>query len=393
MKLRRSLTYIALFVFGVVILSIQSSCTKTVTKVVTDTVKHAWQPVSMFNLYGTLYLSSASLGDSVFVVAGSNMYITVPVNGNGLIDFMGVPLIGTSLNSPAYGVPLITNKLCTYSTSSSLYLQSVPNYNQNSNFSYTPTFTPGFYKIFPQTSGYPSNSYPSAAYPVVHNKYLLVPVETNPNDQWKKVRFDLLSFDSTKILTRFAVGDAPTVKNIFLSSAPGTLGFASSEYFCASFYNKFFVYYGSQFFRVDTTGNVKAFGYLPSPLPNGFGVHNMFVMGNTLFVKSGGILFASVDQGETWSVFNDFSNAGISYAVFINVGNKLYASFSSQNTQIFKVTFSGRNLNFSELNNDGLENHILTSITQCGRYDFITTTSGVFYRDTAVFDQLKTPIR
>jgi hypothetical protein len=110
-------------------------------------------------------------------------------------------------------------------------------------------------------------------------------------------------------------------------------------------------------------------------------------------VNSGGIFFSSVDQGETWTVFNDFSGTNAAYAIFRNVGNDLYATIADVESQVWKVALSGKNLNFSELNNDGLETNLITSITPCGKYIFITTASGVFYRDKTLFDQLKTPIR
>lgn len=392
MKWRSVVSFaIAFILLGSVVL-LQSACTKTVTKTVTDTLKKAWQPLTLFNLGAGPFLAGASIGDSVLVVATNTEFTTVAANTNRFNYTFSTFLIGTTWNTPAFISPYLSKDLCAYATATSLNVMSIPVYSQYSSFSYTPVYTPGMYSAFQQSCNYPSQCYPTSSYPVIRNKYLLTPVEaiyTIP----QKTRFDLLSFDSSQILSRWGMGGSPTVKSIFLQPAPGTIGFSLSSYFCASFYNKFFVYYGGQFFRIDTLGNIKQFGYSPAPYSNNFGVFNMFTMGNTLFINSGGVFFSSTDQGESWTIFNDFSNANIGWLIFRNVGNKLYATIGDVETQLFKVAISGKNLNLSEINNDGLQNSVITSITQCGRYDFITTATGVFYRDTAYVDQLKTPIR
>jgi len=390
MKLRTTLTIVITCISFIFFLLLQTSCTKTITKTVIDTLKTAWQPVAGFTSYGSSPLSSASIGDSVLVVASNYNYITLVVNKNGFTNFFGNNLIGTSLNAPAYICPYVNNDLCAYTTSTSLNVMSVPIYSQYSSFSYTPVYTPGLTSVFQQTCSYPEDTYPSSGYPVIRNKYILTPVEEDAN---MRVRFDLLSFDSSQILSYWGFGGVPTVKSIYLTPAVGTIGFSWNGYFCASFFGKFFVEYGSQFFRIDTLGNVKQFGYTPAKYSKNYGIYNMFTYGNTLFVNSGGVFFSSDDQGETWKVFNDFTNTNVGLLIFRNVGSKLYATAIDLDAQLFKVAFTGNNLNFSELNNDGLQYYRITSITQCGRYDFITTSSGVFYRDTAYFDQLKSPVR
>jgi len=394
MKLKKIVPSLLLFIISGFFLFIQPSCKKIVTQTIIDTFQHAWKPVSILNMNAVSELSSVSIGDSILVVGSNSNYTMMAVNSSAINSTMVYFLQGTYMYSPAYGYPYLGKNLCSFATDSTLNVQSVPVYSQYSSFVYKPVYTPGAYSRFPQTSPYPSNTYPSSAYPVIRNKYLITPVEGYfPNIQ-KGERFDLISFDSSQILTPYGFGATPTVKSIYVTPAKGTLGFSGSGYFCAAFFNNFFVYYESQFFRIDTLGNVKQFGYLPAPYSNGYGIYNMFTVGNTLFAKSGGILFSSTDQGETWNVFNDFSNTTtVGWLTFRNVGNKLYATIADLNTQLFKVAFNGKNLNFSELNNDGLENSIITSITPCGKFIFITTATGVYYRDTAKFDQLKTPIR
>ena len=65
----------------------------------------------------------------------------------------------------------------------------------------------------------------------------------------------------------------------------GTLGFSGSNYFCASFYDRFFVCFGGQLFRIDTSGDVKAFGYHPADYSSGTPINNMFTYGDTCIVR------------------------------------------------------------------------------------------------------------
>jgi hypothetical protein len=375
------------------ILTIPPSCTKTVTNSVTDSLKHAWQQVQGFNLAATQPLTSVNIGDSVLEVASNSLFDQAPVNHSSFNYFYEVFLTGTSFYTPGNGTPFLNGKFCSYATPTTLYVMNALPNDQRTVFAYTPIFSDSTYNRFNLPYPlFPTSASPASPYPIVHNKYLVTPVETDKNQQ--RVRFDLLSFDSiVPIISGGLIPETPTVKSFYLTPAPGTIGFSGSGYFCAGYFNKFFVFFEGQFFRIDTAGNVKSFGYLPAPYSRGFGVGNMFTYGNSLFVNSGGIFFSSTDQGETWSVFNDFSNTGAGSLTFRNVGNDLYATLGDTDSQLWKVAISGNNLNFSELNNDGLETNYITSITPCGKYIFITTMTGVFYRDRTLFDQLKTPIR
>lgn len=370
-------------------LLIAPSCKKTVTKTVTDTVRHAWQPVPLYNSYGSPALSAYNLGDSVLVVAGNSNLVQIPVKTfNNLFGYF---LPGTSLVQPAYEPVYVDAAGIAFTSATTLYVTSNPPHTQFNLLSYTPTYTPSEYSRFAQAGSFATQSWPATSYPLVRDRYVLTPVETIGGTPGKQVRFDLVSWDSAKLLTGF--GDTPHVKQLTVNAEPSTIGFFQSGYFCAAYYDKFFVFYGGQFFRIDTAGNIKAFGYTPVPYSKSFGIGNMFTVGNTLFVNSGGIMWSSTDQGESWKLFNDFSGTTAGLVVFRNVGKDLYATLDDLDMQIWKVVIEGNQLNFSELNNDGLQSNLLTSLTRCGPYIFATTYTGIFYRDTALFNQLKTPIR
>lgn len=382
------------FVLLAFLLAGSFSCKKSVeTKIVTDTVRHAWQQLPIYNSNGMAALSSYNLADTTLVIGGNFGITLVPVNHQPFNNFFTYLLPGTSLTMPVQAAPFINSRLVSYATATSYGVYSLAPANQFSSMLYTPDSTPGAYFRFQQANTFGWNGSPSEAYPVIANKYAIMPVETIGTSN-TQTRFDLVRFDSAKMLNSYpGPADPPVVRHITVSSAPGTPGFFLSNYFCATYYNKFFVEYGGQFFRIDTTGNVKAFGYTPAPYPNNYGVGNMFTVGNTLYVKSGGIIFSSTDQGESWSVVGDFSQSFPGGLVFRNVGNGLYATLATLDSQLWKVVVNGNKFSFSELNTDGLEFNLVSSITKCGKYVFATTPTGVYYRDTLYFDQLKTPIR
>jgi hypothetical protein len=236
MRLKKIVPPHFLFFCFILISLTQPACkkTETITKIITDTLKHAWQPIPIFNISTFPAFGSASIGDSVLAVISNTANTTMPVKqtvyGSTFTNFLGY----TSAASPAYGFPYINSKLCTYATAGSLNVQSVPVYNQYSSLSYIPTYTAGFYHDFPQTSLPPNQCYPSAAYPVIRNKYIITPVETDTLPG-QRTRFDLLSFDSSKILSPDGFGDTAKVKRIYLQPAQGTIGFTFAPHFMTSF--------------------------------------------------------------------------------------------------------------------------------------------------------------
>ncbi|GHT57213.1 hypothetical protein FACS18945_0930 [Bacteroidia bacterium] len=222
--------------------------------------------------------------------------------------------------------------------------------------------------------------------------YIITPVEGD----YQTVRFDLISFDSAQLSSQMLINGNVVVKQINIHAALGTVGFAGNGYYCATFFHKFFVDYGGQFFRIDTLGNVKAFGYNPI-IPNinkNFALYNTFEYGHALFINSGSVFYYSTGEGENWQLFNDFSGIlGFPQLIFRNMGDKIYATYSIGN-QIWRIGFNGRDVNLSELNKDGIQDYsMITFISRGGRYYFITTYNGVYYRDSSYVNQLKSPIR
>jgi hypothetical protein len=176
-------------------------------------------------------------------------------------------------------------------------------------------------------------------------------------------------------------------KPLTLDLAPSTLGFALGTYFSEAYFGKFFLYLSQQFYRIDTSGNVKAFGFSPVPGVENGRVTQMFTLDNLLFAGGSEKLFVSTDQGETWSKFRDVLGTNFAILTYFNVGSELYATYQAQ---IWRVTLSGQNLNYQELDNDGLQGNQITSINKIGKFVFITTLSGLYYRQLS---DLNTPMK
>lgn len=215
----------------------------------------------------------------------------------------------------------------------------------------------------------------NSGYPVIKSKYILAPYETDFGAE--KATFSLITVDNSQFC------NITSTKDIIVN--PTAPGFYNGPYYSWAFYDKFFVTYYTQTFRVDTLGNVKSL-LSDTAVFHGKYIQQMFQLDNHLFAMGWGTIFVSNGQGESWHVFSNINNAVWNYLQFYNVGDDVYAIYMSQ---IAKVTLSGDSLSLQELDNNGLEGDQITSISKCGKYAFITTLSGLFYRDTATLNTPK----
>ena len=355
-------------------LLIQYSCKKeTIIKEVPIT--HSWSLDSNFMGINKILLTSVPMNDTLIAVASNYLITYVNVKNmkytealwiegrsyySGLVPPSITKSITVSVNDP--------NTLIVFSTYNPVYQSGVP-------ISFSPTYSNSTTSL----KTLPKGSLFNSGCPIVNDKYILVPYETD--FPASKATFSLITVNN--------IGQNATIvstKNITATAAPTTL-FASGNDFSASFFGKFFYTYNTQFFRIDTLGNVKSFGWSPMLYSLSGSVNQMFTINNYLFALAGGTFFVSQDQGENWSVFYQCVAGDIySGLIYYNVGKEVYANFRSQ---IFKVTLSGESMNFRELDNDGLQGSQITSINKCGKYAFVTTLSGLYYRDTTKFNTFK----
>jgi hypothetical protein len=374
------------------ILVFPSACKKkNAVPVVADTATHPWRPIPMFN--GTGAVTTVNRGDSELLVGTDGGYYVLSVKDTNFRAVANFPLPDVTLLNPVKGTAYFDGVAATYSTASSLYVWGLAQHDAQSLLKYTPTFEyPPVYSIFNDFTIPPQGSYPGYTYPMVRDRYVLVPVEFL-NESNQQMRFDLVRFDSASLLGTNGAGDVPHVTPVIATAGPGTVGFINNYYYCAVFDDKFFVNCGSQFMRIDTAGNIKVFGYTPTPYSNNPGIIDMFTYGGMLFADASGIIFSSADEGETWNIFQSYFGTPTSSVIYRNLHGSLYGSFPDLNVDLWDIKIPGNIFDFSQINNAGLQGGQLTSMAIAGPYAFITTTTGVYYRDTAYLNQLTIPVR
>lgn len=359
------------------------SCRKTTTTTVIEykPIVHSWLPDSALIGYQKIILNAVKVDDSTLAI--SNKLLLTFINANNL-NALGIGSSTLPLFGAGYALltgPSLTNTLIAYPLDSShFYISNNRNINSNiGSLSYTPTFS-NLSSI--AVKGIPQPTYGNG-FSIINNRYMLVPFSTDNINNVASVALlkvdtipgltNSLQFSSTKELVLHAPGSFPN-------------GFNFYNYSGFSFFQKFFLTLNYQFFRVDTLGNIKSFGSTPAG-SSASSVMQMFTLGGYLFAITNASILVSQDKGETWSVFSTLS-PGVSLAnlTYQNSGADLYAYY---NYQIWRVTLAGQSITLTELDNDGLETNKITGITKVGKYAFVSTLAGLYYRDTTSFHSPK----
>ncbi|MDE3145203.1 MAG: hypothetical protein KGL19_13680 [Bacteroidota bacterium] len=351
------------------------SCKKIVTEIKQVPITHSWLSDSSLFDYNKIILSSVQVDDTTLAVF--NKVIMTSINSkhlNGSIyngAILGCnygSLLPLSLSKRIGVFPTDSNHLRVFATTN-------PNWNYGG-FIFSPTYSNSALSI----KGFPLAT-EGGGYSIVNDKYILAPSEIDFTKEIAKC--NLIRVDSSNgIAGSVQFGSS---KDIYLTPASSTMRFSTGNYYSFSFFNKFFLTLSDQFYRIDTLGNIKAFGYGALPIPNSR-VTQMFSIGNYLFAITFSDILISTDFGETWSVFKSSPGYQFIILTYQNVGNDLYAYYLSQ---IWKVTLSGNTLNYTELDNDGLQSNQITGVNKVGSYAFVSTLSGLYYRDTTSFNTPK----
>ncbi len=358
--------------FIITLIFVQYSCKKeTVIKNVPIT--HSWMLDSSMYGYDKILLTSVPLNDTILAVANGtsiwyiytnhlNYTFSIPV---GYKSYLTTGLIPPSMTKNITVATTDPNNLIIFRTYMPVFQSGIP-----------VTFSPTYSQSANSLKGFPSSTLLNSGFPIINSKYILAPYEIDFHAE--KATFSLIKIDTSQTFSIVSTKDIiidNTIKPYFYS---GT-------YYSWTFYNKFFVTYYGQSFRIDTMGNVKNI-LNDTAVFNGKYIEQMFTVNNSLFALGWGTLFVSNDQGETWNIFSNLSGTNWGWLQYYNVGKETYATYLSQ---LAKVTLVGNTLNVQELDNDGLETNQITSINKCGKYVFITTLSGLFYRDTSSLNTFK----
>lgn len=214
----------------------------------------------------------------------------------------------------------------------------------------------------------------AGGYPATSDGYILAPHEMDFATQTATCL--LIKIDTSESRT---LGPHLELKSVTPIQIVSKFYLGGPAYFSACYYDKFFVSMYGNFFRMDKSGSVRSFGLDAEP------PHQMFILNKILFAVCGPKVYQSIDKGETWTLFTE--DFGVySNLYYFNVGDELYAT---RMAQISRVTMTGNTMNFVELDNDGLETDLITSLNKAGKYAFVTTTSGLYYRDTVDFHKPK----
>ena len=361
-------------IFGFIALSFTfSSCKKEIVKEYVP-IEYSWKLDSA--VYGDrkILLNSVQLNDSVLAVANSYMvkYIytnnlnytfNIHIPGGNLIYNNG--LVRPSLNKTVTAARVDKDRLAIFKTYMPEYMGGLPVF-----------FSPTYSQSTTTLQELPRATLYNSGYPVIKSKYILAPYETD--FRGRKATFSLITVDNSQFCNITSTKD-------IVADNPSPAGFYDGPYYSWAFYDKFFITYYGQTFCIDTLGNTKSL-LSDTAVFHGKYIEQMFQLDNHLFALGWGTMFISNDQGESWHKFSDINGGSWGYLQYYNMGNDVYAFYLSQ---LAKVTLSNNTLSLQELDNNGLEGNQITSINKCGKYAFVTTLSGLFYRDTATLNTPK----
>lgn len=353
-----------------------TSCTKKELVVQTVEVekKYSWNELKNPNLafYNKQMLGVRVLNDSLIQLYNHYGFVnfnsrTLTHVNNQLIGFGNFALPGTK--------PLVDNKYYVYSDANAVNIRSAANpgvSQYNTGFS-AQNLDSHFVRFVS-----PDKPYNIAQ--AIAGDYLLMPY-LDKRSMYEKQFAYLAKLKTTDIAGLKGV-DALQVKKLTFTS-PGNLTLNNVPNVVISKFNKFFISYADDTYRVDTLGNIKAFG---APM---YSISGMFTIRDYLFaVNHNGRLYVSTDQGENFDLFINFQNLEWSLPNYVQVGKETFAIFRDH---MIHMTLEGNDFTRREIVNDGLEGNTITDMAESGDYVFVTTLSGTFYRKKADFIQYIKP--
>ncbi|MDP4202568.1 MAG: hypothetical protein Q8861_07715 [Bacteroidota bacterium] len=336
-------------------------------------IEHSWSLDSAVYGDGKILLNSVPINDSILAVANSYSIKYIYTNNLKYTFTIFIPghdlyssgLVRPSLTKDACVTRVDKNNLAIFNTYMPTYMNGIPVY-----------FSPTYSLSSTSVKGIPPATIFNSGYPIIKSKYTLIPYETDFTAE--RAFFSLITFDTSNFC------NITSTKNIVIDNSESA-PFYDGAYYSWTFYDKFFVTYYGQSFRIDTLGNVKSL-LSDASVFKGKYIEQMFTLNNHLFALGWNTMFVSNDQGESWQIFADLGGTNWGRIQYFNVGSEVYAIYLSQ---IFSITLNGNTLNFQELDNDGLVGNQITSINKCGKYAFITTLSGLYYRDITTLNTKK----
>ena len=177
--------------------------------------------------------------------------------------------------------------------------------------------------------------------------------------------------------------DNATVRKIKLS----TDEYKNSVYFMTSYYNSFFVNLEREFYRIDTLGNSQNVLHQS--------IYQMIQISDSLIAF--GIddqTYLSTDHGESWKNFlkipkKDFTESNACYHNFEVINKKIIAFPICDVGKLYQLSIKDDKFQVDTIPSDGLERQDITSISEFNGKVYVTTLSGLFYKELDKFMENK----
>jgi len=183
------------------------------------------------------------------------------------------------------------------------------------------------------------------------------------------LKLALIDIQVTKMDTQSAI-DTLQTKTIFLDEGAGI---NLHRVLCVG--EDFFVSTSNRSYKIDKNGDVMQ--VLQKP------IYCVLDMESALYGIGEGTMYLSTDNGVTWTAQNDVPSY-VYRSEFTQISGK---TIGYSNGRLWEVSLSKSGLSARELDNEHLQNQAITSISEFEGHVFLTTTSGVFFKDSTGFFQ------
>ncbi len=209
---------------------------------------------------------------------------------------------------------------------------------------------------------------------ITENMYCLFPYLTKSNEARFLIIRPNYKIHNDKLYV------SPNTNTVFVKKVEADVFKNNSYlYFITSYYDNFFVNVGHKFYTIDTLGNV-----------NKVLNHNIFQMINLsdslIAIDANYQTYLSLDNGNSWEKFlaiscNDFSKSNGCYHNFEVIDNKIIAYPRCAVGQLYQLSIEDNNFKIDTIPSDGLELKDITSISEFNEKVYVTTLSGLFYKE------------
>ena len=293
-------------------------------------------------------------------LSGINSWITIDSNDvyEGCINFSYY--LGNSVSKK---IP-ITDDLFAW------YLDTVLIFNSTRNFSYIylPTFRLSQLGSGIKHFGIASINRKNECLSISKSLHCLVPVTTIDNNQALyliKPNIALNNRDEVDLIV--------STKNALIHKVILNVASQSRIISLYTAFDKFFVSMTDNLYCIDTTGNVKMILDAPNS--------QVISKSDSLFaISNNGNVYMSSDKGENWSVYCEVA-IDASNLKLVSIDNSIIAYPYLCDGHMYKIDIGNHSMSIDTLASGGLKDKDITSVSEFRGRVYVTTISGLFYKD------------